>query len=361
MVQNKKPILAICIPSRNGGDVLVRNIQNILNIKDNRFIVHVNDNSSTDDTIEKLLELSNIDKRLIITTNETCVPAYINFEQVLNKAEAEYVYLMIDKESLKTEFLVDFLNFIENDKPYFGRVHLHPHINDKYIQCKKGVDAISRISHFGNTHTTGFYYRKDLYIQEMRYLSKKITGGSWWITDLVSLCLGFQYDAVIVNTPLNDFSYDVVLGGQSKTKHTSDTIYFHGKQRCNDYRIFLETILYKDNSTHNRQILYALNERYINLVTYYQKNYFSNKQRCQHYGVETRDVKVGEMLHWCNELYQIMSKTCVDNNVEPPKIQFACSSIKIVSKTILQDYPFLYEIVLRAFRCIKSLVSKENL
>lgn len=355
MINEAMPLLAICIPTRNGGDTVINNVRNILRCKDRRFIVHVNNNDSTDDTLSRLQEIAEQDDRLKITSNDHCVLAYENFNNVLLRAEAIYEYIIIDKETLETRYLVDFLNLLETTKPYFGYVNYRRRYKvGKVLIRKRGVDAIKNISHFGNTHTTGFFYKKELYGKYNELLMNHTNGGNWWITDLTSLCLGFDYDGVTYNLPLNIFNYQAVLGGISKSKFTKENLYFFGKQRCVDYKMFLELILLKEKSKKVIPVIKELNKRYINLVTYDQRRYFNDKQRCLHYGAETREVSYSEMKYWCKELYNILSDICRLNNVKTPKFSFCFASIIAIAKSYLSER-FLVKQVNRSIVYIKRL------
>ena len=347
MENSSIPLLAICIPTHNGGDRLVNNVKKILTCKDNRFIIHVNNNASKDDTEKRLNEIAERDNRLIISSNETCVPAYVNFEIVLSKAIASYVYIIIDKESLNPTYLPDYLDMLEFKKPFFGRVIYYGDSLDSVIIHKKGVDAIKNVSHFGSTHTTGFFYRKDLYQKEIVHLVDITDGGNWWITDLVSLCLGFEYDGISYNSPLNLFDYQAVLGGVSKSKFSKENLYFYGKQRCVDYDLFINLILEKDNSKEVIPIINALNVRYVHFVTFAQREYFKDKQRCLHYGVETRNVSYKEMLHWCMELKRIMDRSCKSHGVKSPDASFWLVLISNPIKEFIRKHPKFFQPIIR--------------
>lgn len=338
------PLLAICIPTRNGGDTLINNVVNILKVDDNRFVVHVNDNCSSDDTLNRLEIISNNDSRLIFTSNETSVSAYVNFNEVLTKAEAEYLYLVIDKESLNPSHLIDFLNFLEREQPYYGRAYFSPNEKLGVRVFKKGVDAISNISHYGNTHTSGFFYRKALYNEEIGNLLELTNGGNLWITDMISLCLGFTYNGVDYNTPLYKYNPESVLGGLSKSKFTKENLYFYGKQRCVDYNTFLSIVLYKDSSKEVLPIINALTYRYLCLVTYEQRRFFSDKQRCLHYGVDSRRVPYIEMLHWCREIKKSLNRECKNNNLQVSNVLFDFNVFRCLLYAFLNKRPYLVKV-----------------
>ena len=345
MKNSEYPLLAICIPTHNGGSKLIRSVENLLKCDDSRFIVHINDNVSSDDTIQNLQYLAKKDKRLVITSNETNVPAYVNFNNILIKAKAKYLFILIDKETLKIDYLKQYLDYLENETPFFGYVCYHPAKNVSYEICPKGVEAIKKISHFGSTHTTGFFYRSDLYLKENDEILRITNGGNWWITDIASLCLGFQYDGVLYYSPLNTFNYQAVLGGVSKSSFTKENLYFYGGQRCVDYELFLKIVLYKDTSDLVIPIINELNLRYIELVSYYQRCYFSDKQRCSHYGVKTRHVSYTEMIHWCKKIKKCLKMECKKSNIHVSLILFDYYAARSILKAFLFSWPLLDKVV----------------
>ena len=355
MESDKIPLLSICIPTRNGGDTVVNNVANILKCTDERFIIHVNNNSSTDDTLCRLQKIADGDKRLKITSNQSCVLAYENFNQVLTRAEAKYIYIIIDKETLNPNYIVEFLDILEKEKPLFGYVNYSRRRKNKIIKHSAGLEAIKNISHFGNTHTTGFFYKKELYLSENDFLLKFTNGGNWWITDLTSFSLGFRHDAMTINIPLNVFNYQDVLGGVSKSKFTKENLYFYGRQRCVDYKMFLELALVKDSTIKVLPIINALNKRYITLVTYLQKRYFKDKQRCAHYGAESRDVTIKEMFFWCKELLAILSEESKKYSLPISYVNYWIYSVKCIIKGKILGSTFgqkIWAIIIVAYRKI---------
>ena len=52
------------------------------------------------------------------------VPAYENYNQVIQFANSEYVLHVLDKECINPQYLTDFLDFLESEQPNFGLVDI---------------------------------------------------------------------------------------------------------------------------------------------------------------------------------------------------------------------------------------------
>lgn len=76
-------VLSICIPVYNGGEGLYENISQILLCKSGKFEVVVNDNCSTDGSLEKIKNIS--DSRLRIFQNENPISPFENWYVALKR------------------------------------------------------------------------------------------------------------------------------------------------------------------------------------------------------------------------------------------------------------------------------------
>lgn len=155
--------LSICISTYNRSEKILKLVNTILSVDDNRFDVIVSDDCSSDDTIEKLKEIR--DNRLKLFRNEHNMGPKKNWYQTIDRGDAQYVLHILDRDMIKACYIKDIISVLENSKAGFGYIgkYASGSYNDKsklseYIY-PKGADAMME---FGCTlvHPTGFFIKK---------------------------------------------------------------------------------------------------------------------------------------------------------------------------------------------------------
>ncbi len=137
-------VLAICIPSYNRCDALCKLVEHLLSCKDSRFCVHVSDNCSIDATLERLSAIT--DERLSVTSTISNIPAYDNYHNAIITARADFALLLLDKETLDTSLIPDYIDFLLEKKPVFGILGNRFKIpaEERYCVYLAGNEAIMR-------------------------------------------------------------------------------------------------------------------------------------------------------------------------------------------------------------------------
>ena len=107
----EEPILSICIGTYNHLNTLKPMIDELLQIKDNRFEIVVSDNVSTDGTWKYLTEIE--DKRLNIIRNKYNIGMSPNWLKALSFGRGKYLFHLNDKELVYSSgilYLIDRLS-----------------------------------------------------------------------------------------------------------------------------------------------------------------------------------------------------------------------------------------------------------
>lgn len=294
-------LLSLCFPTCNRKEKLIATVKKLLACSDNRFSITISDNLSTDGTVKELKDI--VDERLCVFSLEKKVPAYENYNQVIQFANAVYVLHILDKEIIDTEYLVDFLDFLEKEQPNFGLVDIFGrNKTERFCKFSKGVQSILYGGGKGDTHPSGFYYRKELYSLEYERIKPIIKDGNLWVLDIISAGLGARYDSVVYRKPFITYNKSEILSGKTMSPYTDKTIYWYGGKRIESLKLFLKSIATLKNleKGEKEQILYSMLQNHLINMLWTQVVFFQDKQRCEHYGIETRRIRTKESIKWMN-------------------------------------------------------------
>ncbi len=292
-------ILSLCFPTCNRKEKLIATVRTLLACPDNRFSITISDNVSTDDTVRELKDIK--DDRLCVFSLDKKVPAYENYNQVIQFANSEYVLHVLDKECINPQYLTDFLDFLESEQPNFGLVDIFgKNDTERFILYQKGIESIQNGGGGGDTHPSGFYYKKSLYEVEYKRISSIIEGGNLWVLDIVSAGLGAQYDSIVYYKPLVSYNKSVILSGKTMSPYTHKTIYWYGGMRVASLMLFVKSIksLELINAQNKEIILYSILERHLLNMIWTQINFFKDEYRCSHYGLKTCNIGIIESVRW---------------------------------------------------------------
>lgn len=307
---SNSPVLSICIPTYNRIEILYATLRKILSISDNRFVVNISDNASTDGTFQKLSSVD--DARLVVNCLNKKESAYKNYNHVIQQADSDYVLLVLDKEKINENYISDFIDFLLANKPAFGLVNITAKDSDgKPSFYLKGVDSVLHGGGGGDTHPSGFFYNRQLYVQEYNRINSILQGGNLWVLDIVSAGLGIRYNSVVYNKPLITFDALGVLGGKTMSPYTENTIYWYGDMRISTFRLLVKSIInINEQQIEKEKILYELLKRNTFIITYIQKKFFAESLRCSHYGLKTKNVSFLEMILWVIRLNKAFKEEC---------------------------------------------------
>lgn len=305
----KQYVLSICIASYNRKDIIVADVKKYLSLDDTRFQVTVQDDGSTDGTYEELEKIK--DSRLKLRRNPTNIGALQNAKAALdNNEESEYVLNLNDKDCIAPNVMPTFLDYLEQNRPYYGYVDLS---NNKpiYVETvKKGIDALKRLS-YTCKHPSGFFWKSELFHEEInKDYYKELPPKFDYQFDLMYAHCAVRYDGVIVYMPLiiNSFMRPELSGNKSYS-YTEDNLFFGAPQRLKTYELFLKDIqlLELDKETKKKIILVVTN-RMLGFVTTLLRFFLQHEEVCYHYQLKPRTMTFREMEKNVVSVLRIFSK-----------------------------------------------------
>ena len=344
-MKNYKYKLCICYATYNRGDVFFHDISTLLvNNKDQRFCINIQDNCSTDGSFEKWDDIK--DDRLTVRRNEKNIGAIPNSRASLsNHPGVEYVMYCIDKDYVNPIYLSQFLDYLDEKEPAFGYIDLYNKVNGEAELYKKGCEAILNTSYLSR-HPSGFFWKTELLENEFsqQYFKQTNPTFDFWF-DLMTAHFAVKYDGVIVKIPVfiqNQYREEYKDGGEKSLTYNTDNIYFGVPKRLETYSLYIDDLFSLDLTTKDRKfIAYKQTIRTIGLLTFEFRSILNNDTICGHYWLQKRKVGFLELMQNVRQVLNAYSRAMKGRE---PKISIAAKSF------------FLYYAF--AFRLISLIIMK---
>ena len=291
-----KKVLSICIASYNRKDIIVSDVKSYLSLDDNRFVVTVQDDRSTDGAFEELEKLN--DDRLILRRNTVNLGALQNAKAALdNHEESLYVLNLNDKDCLDPKVIPPFLDYLEKEKPYYGYVDLKNNIPIHVDSIEKGIAALIRLSYLCK-HPSGYFWRSDIFHEEInKDYYKNLPPKFDYQFDLLYAHCAVRFPGVIVYMPLIINSLmRIELAGAKSYSYTEENLYYGTKKRLETFDLFLRDIdvLETDDKT-KRDVQFYVAKRTAGFVTTSLRLSLQHSDICDHYCLIPRIVPFSEM------------------------------------------------------------------
>lgn len=160
-VENKRPILSICIPTTNRAETLVNHLNILLSSKSKKFNVIVFDGKSTDGTESRVKQIK--DSRLRFITNPSDNIGYQSqWFGALENADGVFAMHLNDRDMINIEELDRFLLFLEKHKTYTGGVCKYLDGLNRNIVCRSFEQSLMNVPYFA-IHPTGIIIQVDAY------------------------------------------------------------------------------------------------------------------------------------------------------------------------------------------------------
>ena len=157
--------LNICYSTFCRGKRFLDDINELLQNKDKRFHVTVQDNHSEDGSFEALNSID--DPRFLLRRNDRNLTSHPSHKlSLLNNNDADYLLFSIDKDYINPEYISQFIDYLEKEKPSYGFVELYKADNRPAKNYSFGYNAITNLGYLSK-HPSGFFWKKDLYYQEI--------------------------------------------------------------------------------------------------------------------------------------------------------------------------------------------------
>jgi glycosyltransferase involved in cell wall biosynthesis len=306
---NKQYVLSICIASYNRKNIVVSDVKKYLSLDDTRFQVTVQDDGSTDGTFEELEKIK--DSRLKLRRNQTNLGALQNAKAALdNNDESEFVLNLNDKDCIAPNVMPTFLDYLEENNPYYGYVDLS---NNKPIyveKVEKGINALKRLS-YTCKHPSGFFWRSDLFHEEInKDYYKALPPKFDYQFDLMYAHCAVRYDGVIVYMPLIiNANMRPELEGAKSYSYSENNLFFGAQKRMESYELFLKDVDILDIDNQVKKCLQQdLTKRTSALVTTVLRYFLRHNVVCSHYNLKPRVVSFVEMRRNLRAVLRIYSK-----------------------------------------------------
>jgi glycosyltransferase involved in cell wall biosynthesis len=336
-----KRILSICKPSYNRKDVLIPDIKEYLKLDDDRLEVKVNDNCSTDGTIEELNKIS--DERLKFIVNKKNIGGIPNMMLSLTAADTQYVMLVIDKDTIDIKVLPQFLDYLENEQPYFGFIDFKNNQSFKVEKFKAGIDCILHTG-FLSKHPSGLFWRTSLLEGEMKKnYYKNIDPFFAFIFDVICGKLGAKYDSQIIYMPLIiNANLRSKIGGEKYSKtleYNGDKAFFNSKMRTKEFSCYLKNALEINLPRNDLKILCKhLTDSGIRQISINVRKEMRNKTVCAHYNLQMRNIGLKEMIKNTLIILHILSEYAT-NVLGKKYIRYI--SVHLFIKSVFRDIKIL--------------------
>lgn len=310
-----KRTLDICISTYNRGRKVYSTVQCILdNLHDDVGVVVQND-ASTDDTIELLCGIK--DDRLVLINNNESVAALkgvmYNWYKVLTYASATYVLYLNDRDDLNIQETKKLISFLEQNI-YAGGVCNSIFRNKIFSQ---GAQSFENVPYYGY-HPSGMVFNLD-YLKRINDLDLLFTKEQCYIHphDLVLSELS-KYGRLFIFSKhvWNMASQESFKSNKSFLYHSNTNIesfWFHPTQRLVEYEKFIIHMKKMGYSeTANLKCLMRMSRRYLFYCTYNYKNFVTDPGQTSHYGIEQQKVNFRDLCNntsfFINGAYVIVSK-----------------------------------------------------
>lgn len=289
------PLLSICLFIYNRKDLVLNNIATIMECNDPRVQVIVQDNASTDGIEEALAALNN--PRVIYRRNETNIGPIANQLRSLSNVNSDYVIAKIDKDSIHSEHLSEFLDFLERERPVFGYVAPWSTFKDlNSIRHKAGSDAISNLG-FQCTHPTGYFFRTSEWDRILRTdWFNRMPRSHDFAIDLVAGYLAMRHDGYFVDIALFTPHYKKLESAKIKSTYNANNFFFapHKCIKTMKYYLFATSNSAADSESKvaaARVILY----RALWIQTILAKRLHKDRYHIEHYNLPEKDITFLDM------------------------------------------------------------------
>lgn len=155
----KQPILSICIPTFNRGEILSKRIKSYLSVNNEDIEIIIVDNASCDDSVKFLKEIE--DNRIRVFQNDTNIGSFYNICKVLTLASGKYAMLLMDKDLLDVQYINQITDFLKEQEIAAG-IFLNASKNNT-IKVKYVEDEVKKISEicFNGNHPSGVFFNKN--------------------------------------------------------------------------------------------------------------------------------------------------------------------------------------------------------
>lgn len=290
-------VLTICKSSYNRKQVLIPDIKDYLSVDDDRFLVKVNDNCSTDGTVEALSQIN--DPRFSYFVNDKNLGPMPNSISALSNAKSDYVMLILDKDTIDVELLPDFITFLEKERPNFGYVDLSNNKPEAVYYYKAGYDCLLKIG-YHSKHPSGYFWRTDLWEEEIeKQYFKELDPQFDFPFEIINGSLGARYDGVVLVKPLViNATLRAIPNTQTMTYFDEDRFFFGKKKLLVSLDYYISNLMKLElELDEKKKLAYDILKRSVVASTIQLHVYHLHLQLCSYYHLKYRKIGSFEMIN----------------------------------------------------------------
>ena len=145
MINNKLPLVSICIPTYNGAKYIVETLESALSQTYQNIEILICDDNSTDDTVAICKKIAEKDLRVKVYENEKNLGLVLNWVEVLKKASSNWVKFLFQDDLLSDDCVEKMINaaldnqvdFVICNRQYFFNENVSPKIQKFYTGLVK--------------------------------------------------------------------------------------------------------------------------------------------------------------------------------------------------------------------------------
>lgn len=278
-------LLSICIWTYNDKDTLFKNIDNLLNVKDDRFQIIVQDNASTDGTHEKAINIT--DPRFIYRRNSHNIGPLPNALKSLSNINSDFGMALVARDKLNVKELFNFIDFIEKHDVDMGRVELNEKRNDKRIQIySPGIDSYEQLA-YKNCHPSGYFWKEEIINEGLKEITKLNVDKHFDFP--FELIFGYacsRYTGVVYNYPVIIPQYEDFRKVKKTSSYNSSNYFFLPAKRKEAFKYYTSQVDSLDiNNSLKSKIKFNLYKSFLYNYTLGYYNFIANEDNRFHYKI----------------------------------------------------------------------------
>ena len=301
-------VLTICIPTFNRASIVAEDVEHYLSIHDDRFEVKVCDNCSSDSTYEILSQIN--DERFFLVKNEENIGGIPNMIKSLSDNRSKYSLLLLDKDLLDKNYIVRFIDFLENKDIACGFINpdlrlFNPNTEPTERIFSPGIDSVLKMAYL-NQHPTGYFFNSRLFDKVRKdVIFNKLDKNFVFPFEVINAPLSLKYNSAELRWPA---IIRARMRGENHISFTynNENIWYSFNKRKECYIVYLNSLKELQLSPNEyNQISYFITQRTLSDVSTRLKSFMRSEYECSHYNVTPQELGYFEMIRNCISILKI--------------------------------------------------------
>lgn len=368
MENNSLGTLSICIPTYNRADIVVDIVRRILSISDSRLRVLVQDNCSSDNTVESLNSI--IDNRLYLFKNPINYGGAKNSVLSLcHSGISKYYILMLDRDEIDFAVINSLLEYLDNNDIDVGRLDYklllkrhHEFIiynEKKRLFPKESIIKIHKLN-----HPTGWVFSNSFIRKNTEKISSTLKQELLYPIEIILLSSDYS----------TFFLYNAMIESQiSQSKHLANTKSNYVKDSSgivflsldylkSDLMRIIHLIGIKCRRINCIYFLASLYSEVLYRITVLNKKVHNNDSVMQfHYNITRKNIRIEELMKNLSQIKRIFKEEI--KYLGYHKIIFLNFIILFIDLRILLIllFPILEKLLINPINLFKLIMKKSIL